>query len=45
VGIELPPSQVVPKDEEITKIYSYIQVFIVCDTERIQVNYIGSCLQ
>jgi hypothetical protein len=45
VGIELSQSQVVPKGEEITTIYSYMQVFIVYDTERIEVNDIGSCLQ
>jgi hypothetical protein len=45
VGIMLSPSQVVPHCEEITTILSYIQVFIVCDTECIQVNFVGSCLK
>jgi hypothetical protein len=40
----LSPSQVLPKSEKITTIESYIQVFILCGTEGVQVNYIGSCL-
>jgi hypothetical protein len=44
VGIVPSLSQVVPQCEEITMIHFFIQIFNVWDTERTQVNNIGSCL-
>jgi hypothetical protein len=44
VGIVPSPTRDVPQCEEITTIYFFIQIFNIWDTERTQVNYIGSCL-